>query len=322
MTHLFPILKFLTLVLLFSISIQCCAETLLSVDFNADEGGFEYTDDAFLATSQPNYAFGARDATGGYLGTGAIKVVLGGVNSNVINGMSGGWNRSFTLAVPADGIRISLRYKLTISQSYKFDEFSRVFVEVDGVGFGRGTKTYVDHIGGSIPFSGAEPYAPSTDWQQHEFYLGSLAAGTHTIKFGGYNNKKSSISESTMIFDDLLVTDSNLAPVASSAKMLVGRLALDRFKANIQTIASFGDRCRDCSNLTSFANAQTWVANELNSLGYTVHYHNSSSLGVPVSNLYVTKIGRSMPQQMYIVSAHLDGIGGGGAADDDALELL
>jgi len=33
--------------------------------------------------------------------------------------------------------------------------------------------------------------------------------------------------------------------------------------------------------------------------------------------MYVTKVGNARPDQMYIVSAHLDGRGGGGAANDD-----
>ena len=36
------------------------------------------------------------------------------------------------------------------------------------------------------------------------------------------------------------------------------------------------------------------------------------------SSIYATKVGTRFPDQMYIVSAHLDGRGGGGAANDDA----
>ena len=36
------------------------------------------------------------------------------------------------------------------------------------------------------------------------------------------------------------------------------------------------------------------------------------------TTIYVTKVGTLFPDQMYIVSAHLDGRGGGGAANDDA----
>ena len=37
----------------------------------------------------------------------------------------------------------------------------------------------------------------------------------------------------------------------------------------------------------------------------------------PLENIYATKIGTTIPGEMYIVSAHMDGRGGGEAADDD-----
>jgi len=56
----------------------------------------------------------------------------------------------------------------------------------------------------------------------------------------------------------------------------------------------------------------------LNEAGYTVQEHFYTYFGSRRSSLYVTKIGTRFPDQMYIVSAHLDGRGDGGAADDDA----
>src|SRR4029077_3233844 len=38
----------------------------------------------------------------------------------------------------------------------------------------------------------------------------------------------------------------------------------------------------------------------------------------PRDSIYVTKVGTRFPDQMYIVSAHMDGRGGGGAANDAA----
>src|SRR4029079_2500581 len=35
-------------------------------------------------------------------------------------------------------------------------------------------------------------------------------------------------------------------------------------------------------------------------------------------NIYATKVGTTLAREMYIVSAHMDGRGGGEAADDDA----
>jgi Peptidase family M28 len=314
--NVFATIECLLLALLLGIANQAGADTLLSADFNIDEGGFNYLDDAFLATAQPNYASGSREANAGFGGSGGLQIILGGIDFNVVTGMSGSWNASFDLPTPATGVSVAFRYKLEIAQGYRFNEFARVLVDIDGRIYGRGSKDYVDHIGGSLPNGSAQPYAPSTNWQKHKVFLGNLAPGRHTIRLGVYSNRKASFaSVSTLVIDDVVITDSNLEPAADAAQILVARLGLDQFKANIQTISSFGARDRCCGS-ASFQNAQAWVAEQLSGMGYATEFHNSSASG-GVSNLYVTKIGRSRPDQMYIVSAHLDGRGGGGAADDD-----
>lgn len=49
------------------------AATILSANLSTDAGGFTYVDDPFLGTSQPAYASGVRQATGGYGGTGGLR---------------------------------------------------------------------------------------------------------------------------------------------------------------------------------------------------------------------------------------------------------
>jgi hypothetical protein len=47
----------------------------------------------------------------------------------------------------------------------------------------------------------------STDWQVFQTQLGTLPAGTHTVVLGGFNNQKTSTSESTTILiDDVSVS--------------------------------------------------------------------------------------------------------------------
>ena len=53
-------------------------------------------------------------------------------------------------------------------------------------------------------------------------------------------------------------------------------------------------------------------------MGYAPQKHNYTYSGWTGSNLYATKVGTVHPDQMYIISAMLDGRGGGQAADDDA----
>ena len=301
------------------------AATILSANFNTDAGGFTYVDDPFLGTSQPAYASGVRQATGGYGGTGGLQVTLGGIDATTINGMSGGWSYTLNLATAQTGVSLSYRYKVDQTSQYEFDEYSRMLMTFDGVQKGRGSKDYVDHIGGdgSSTQGNSSSYLPTTDWQQHQVYLGNLAAGNHTLRIGGYNNRKNAADESmTVVIDDVAMTNGNTAPVDTVAETLVDRLDLNTYKGRIQSLAGYGDRCRmsSCpgSPANSFLNAQAWVAGQLSAMGYTPQYHNGTWSGTAVSNLYVTKIGTVHPEQMYIVSGHLDGRGGGGGADDDA----
>jgi len=46
--------------------------------------------------------------------------------------------------------------------------------------------------------------------------------------------------------------------------------------------------------------------------------HRFISSSGPLENIYATRTGATTPGEMYIVSAHMDGRGGGEAADDDA----
>ena len=62
-----------------------------------------------------------------------------------------------------------------------------------------------------------------------------------------------------------------------------------------------------------------WIEKQLRSFGYSnVERLRFSSDSGPLANIYATKIGTTLPGEMYIVSAHMDGRGGGEAADDDA----
>jgi hypothetical protein len=291
------------------------AVNLLSADFNSNTNGFTYRDDTFLGTKQPNYAVGAR-TTGSacYGGTGGcLRVRLGGVNSYTITNMSGGYVYTLSLASPQAGVSLSFRYRLSMPSAYDYDEYSRVLVSLNGTLYGRGAKNYIDHAGGDNTFS------QNTDWQQVSVYLGDLPAGNHTLILGGFNNKKNSSAElTTILLDDVVVSNDNPAPAPSAAQLLVDRLDINKFKANISTLASFGDRYRmGGSDFTSFNNAQNWVEAELQAMGYATEKHNYTYNSYTGSNLYATKVGTLHPEQMYIISAHLDGRGGGGAADDD-----
>ena len=278
---------------------------ILQSSFNADEGGFVYADDLFRGTNQPNYASGARVTTGGFKG-GALRVALGGVNDQTITRMSGGWRNTFAVAEPTRAV-LTFRYKLTQTPEYESDEVSQLLLSVDGVLRGVPPNDYIAQIAGD----GNGGSSRTTGWKVFQVDLGTLAAGSHTVAIGAYNNKKTLANESTeLLIDDVLVADP-----AAGAGVAVGTLDLERFKDNIRVLAGFGDRTQGSQ---SNINAGNWVEAQLAAAGYQVVRHAYTYNGQSRQNIYATKVGTTYPDQMYIVSAHLDGRGGGGAADDDA----
>jgi glucose/arabinose dehydrogenase len=180
---------------------------LIEGHFDAGADGFVYVDDAFRGTAQPGYASGVRSAAEGFSG-GALKVTLGGINNTIINGMSGGWRRSFSLPSPSP-VTLSFRYRLTQTSEYEANEFSEVIVRLDALQPGTGGADYVARIVGD----GNGGVAPTTGWQLFEVNVGSLAAGTHTLTIGGYNNRKNASNEITnVLIDDLVVTSAGGPP--------------------------------------------------------------------------------------------------------------
>lgn len=105
-----------------------------------------------------------------------------------------------------------------------------------------------------------------------------------------------------------------LEPITTAPAALVSGLSLDRFKDNIKKLAAFGDRTQGSP---SFVSAGAWLDQQLTALGYTVAHHQYVFAGGSRTNTFATKLGTKFPDRMYLVSAHLDGRGNGGAADDN-----
>jgi len=103
---------------------------------------------------------------------------------------------------------------------------------------------------------------------------------------------------------------------SDATRSIVARLDLEQYKAHIKGLAQFGDRVQGTQRNRD---AIDWLEKQLRSFGYSnVERHRFMSSSGPLENIYATKLGTSTPQEMYIVSAHMDGRGGGQAADDDA----
>lgn len=190
----------------------------MKIEWKFTEGrdGFAYQDDTFRFTSNPAYASGAYASSGGYTG-GGLRVSLGGRDEADIFGMSGGWSKTFALTQP-ENVTLSFRYNLTQSRDYEANEFSDVLASIDGQLFGTGGRDYVARVSGD----GNGGSSRSTGWQIVTIDLGKLEPGQHTVKLGGYNNQKTTASESTTVrFDDVAVvsTPANSAPTPTEPSL-------------------------------------------------------------------------------------------------------
>jgi hypothetical protein len=130
-----------------TISVIDSASILFDADFDSDEDGFSYLDDGFRGTSQARYASGSRQPSAGFAGSGALEVQLGGIDADDIFGMSGGWQRSFTLSAPTE-VELNFRYRLDHAAFYESDELSQVLFSLDNVLFGVSPNDYVAEIVG------------------------------------------------------------------------------------------------------------------------------------------------------------------------------
>lgn len=186
-----------------------CEVPLFNSAFNLDSEGFVYSDDTFRGTANPTYASGDYDSSGGVSG-GGLHVSLAGINNtNVINGMSGGWSKDFT--VTADGIvEITLNYRLVFSGTYETDECGQALVSVGGNLISTGINDYLEQFCG---IDGPETGMPPQDsgWQQVIIET-VLPSGSHNLTLGGWNNKKTYNDEiMDVYFDEVTVVQKNSA---------------------------------------------------------------------------------------------------------------
>ncbi len=286
------------------------ATPILQASFDLDEEGFLYQDDCFRSTSEPDYATGNWIAEENGSG-GALEVTLGGIDEAAIQGLSGGWTKTFTLA-EASEVTLYLRMDLLLTFDYERDEYGQALVSVDGVLHGQAPYDYASYLIGD----GNEGPAVNTGWKTYRMHLGLLAAGDHVLCLGGFNNQKTASTEITrVLIDDVLLSEEADEGTAQPKAWLLDQLDLQRFTDNIETLAGYGDRTQGSQ---SYLDAELWLEQQLVDMGYTVEEHNYDFFGSPRRTMYVTKIGSLFPDRMFIISGHLDGTGGGGGADDDA----
>ena len=106
----------------------------------------------------------------------------------------------------------------------------------------------------------------------------------------------------------------------SGVKAVVDRLDFDSYKAIIKGLTQFGDREQGTPRNAA---AVDWIEQQLKSWGYTTervtYMYGNDTLPEAVrrrQQVFATKIGTT-PSEMYILGGHMDGRGGGEAANDD-----
>lgn len=106
----------------------------------------------------------------------------------------------------------------------------------------------------------------------------------------------------------------------SVVKAVVDRLDFDSYKEILRGLTEFGDREQGTERNER---ANDWIENKLQEWGYEtarINYQfmpRGATEEEPREEVYATKIGDQFPGEMYIIGAHMDGRGGGEAANDD-----
>ena len=111
----------------------------------------------------------------------------------------------------------------------------------------------------------------------------------------------------------------------SMHQRVVDLLEFDSYKELVRGLTQFGDREQGTARNAA---AVDWIEEQLRGWGYEterLHYMYTprAARGAPSpepeprEEVYATKIGTTNPGEMYIVSAHMDGRGGGEAANDN-----
>ena len=100
-----------------------------------------------------------------------------------------------------------------------------------------------------------------------------------------------------------------------AVQVIVDRLDFDSYKELIRGLARFGDRQEGTPRNEQ---ANDWIEAQLRSWGYTTERLGYAYGDEPRTQVYATKVGATVPEEMVIVGAHMDGRGAGEAVNDNA----
>jgi hypothetical protein len=111
-----------------------------------------------------------------------------------------------------------------------------------------------------------------------------------------------------------------MTAVDSVIQTVVDRLNFESYKEILRGLTQFGDREQGTERN---ARAIDWIEEQLRGWGLEtarIHYEytpRDRPKAEPREEVYATKVGAEVPGEMYIIGAHMDGRGGGEAANDN-----
>ena len=286
-----------------------------------------------------SFSFRTNDSD---LQEGIVQISLGddgGTNSPSYEPLSKGLSFEFVLEQDAT-VALELQFRIELLSGPAIDHTSneplvcQALASIDDAVLGQAPYDFM----GQLVVRGNRSRLDSSWKTFHSFSPLPLDAGSHVLHLGAYCNART--HKARLSFDKVAVEARTTRPsdllrsaaamysrslVASLAMdtsnpkahchLAVDRLSIDTFKNNIRVLSAFGDRTQGSN---SYYKAAGWVEQTLIGYGYKVERAPYTYGGKSRDSMYVTKVGTTFPDRMFIVSAHLDGRGGGGAANDDA----
>lgn len=181
--------------------------------------------------------------------------------------------------------------------------------QMSGSGMGTLHAEVADSCAGT-PSSWTPVFTISGDqgnsWLQQNVDLTARSGTQFKLRFRGVTG--SSWSREIAVDDVLVDASGGPPPPLPAAQLLVDALDIESFKAHIDYLSSSTAPVGGSRHWSQPGNAAAldYIRAELESYGYAVVRHPYLYAGQWRDNIYATKIGALYPDQMYIVSGHMD----------------
>ncbi len=174
-------------------------------------GGFTYSDNTAVypgqagVTNRASSASGSLNTTLGNPGQ-ALEIALTRTPQAGENGpgVSGAWQRTFTLTSPAT-VRVSVHARVRLLGGMEVNEFGQARLKVDGVYYGAAANLSLIHLTGPNAVETANSEVNDPGWPAGPFVHDiPLAAGAHTLALEGVGTYPSQSGENgRVLFDNL-----------------------------------------------------------------------------------------------------------------------